>query len=199
MDSSPQFARDYLVAECDYVNLESVYSLNPGSTLSSLVWSTRVLPIQVLGRKATSTAHKYRALLRMLHLETGSVDLAKSRTCSFLNDMGVESKLAILPDLDGDRELTRRAFPNTLPLHDLDHALHHVMEELRDCWDSAMFDLFEKQLNTLAKYFSKADARWWFQISFSFHSHLRGELIPNLTWAYFLNGLVSGEKPPNRL
>lgn len=154
-DSSPQFARDYLIAECDYVNLESVYSLNPGSTLSSLVWSTRVLPVQVLGRKATTTAHKYRALLRMLHLETGSVELAKIRTCSFLNDMGVESKLSILPDIDADP--SRRAFPNTLPLHDLDHAFHHVMEELRECWEPTLFDLFEKQLNALAKYFSKAD------------------------------------------
>ena len=137
------------------MNLESVYSLDAATTLASLTWSTRVLPVQVLGRKATTTAHKYRALLRMLHLETGSIEMAKVRTCSFLNDMGVESKLAILPDIDDS--LTRRAFPNTLPLHDLDHALHHVMEELRDCWDGAMFDLFEKQLNTLAKYFSKAD------------------------------------------
>ncbi len=154
-DSSPQFSRDYLVVECDYVNLESVYSLKPATVLESLCWCTRVLPVQVLGRKATSTAYKFRALLRSLHLETGNVPLSKARTVSFLNDMGVESKLAILPDIDHDDH--RRAFPHTLPLHDVDHALHHVMEELRDCWKSDMFELFEKQLNTLAKYFSKAD------------------------------------------
>ena len=98
------------------MNLESVYSLNPGSTLSSLAWSTRVLPIQVLGRKATRSAHKY-------NFETDSVELAKIRTCSFLNDMGAESKLSILPDIDTDP--SRRTFP---------HAFHHVMEELRECW-----------------------------------------------------------------
>ena len=151
----PQFSRDYLVTEVDYVSLENVYSLTPASVLQSLSWKTRVLPVQVLGRKATSTAFKFRALLRSIHLETGNVDLAKFRTCSFLNDMGVESKLALLPDIDSDPN--RRAFPRTLPLHDVDHALHHVMEELRECWKTEMFALFDKQLNTLAKYFSKAD------------------------------------------
>jgi hypothetical protein len=31
------------------------------------------------------------------------------------------------------------------------------MEELKECWDNQMFDLFERQLNTLAKYFSMSD------------------------------------------
>ena len=154
-DSSPQFSRDYLVTECDYICLEHVYSLKPSEVLESLNWSTRVLPVQVLGRKATSTPYKFRALLRSLHLETGNINLSKTRTCSFLNDMGVESKLALLPDIDSDH--SNRAFPHTLPLHDVDHALHHVMEEVRECWNHEMFELFDKQLNTLAKYFSKAD------------------------------------------
>ena len=154
-DSSPQFSRDYLVTELDYVCLDDVYSLRPANTLQKLTWTTRILPVQVLGRKATSTAFKFRALLRSIHLETGNVNLSQARTFSFLNDMGVESKLALLPDIDSGE--SRRAFPNTLPLHDVDHALHHVMEELRECWNPLMFDLFEKQLNTLAKYFSKAD------------------------------------------
>ena len=159
-DSSPQFSRDYLVIECDYVDLESVYSLDPSTVLEKLNWKTRVLPVQVLGRKATSTAFKYRALMRSVHLETGNANLAKLRTCSFLNDMGVESRLSLLPDLDDDnREEVplRRAFPNTLPLHDIDHALHHTMEEMKECWEHDLFDLFDRQLNTLAKYFSKSD------------------------------------------
>lgn len=159
-DSSPQFSKDYLIVECDYVRLESVYSLDPGSVLKELTWDTRVLPIQVLGRKATSTAFKYRALLRSVHLETGNTSLAKVRTSSFLNDMGVESKLSLLPNIDGEGDQDgqgRRAFPNTLPLHDIDHSLHHTMEELRECWTGELFDLFDRQLNTLAKYFSKAD------------------------------------------
>ena len=113
------------------MNLESVYSLNPGSTLSSLVWSTSVLPIQVLGRKATRTAHKYRALLRMLHLETGSVELAKIRTCSFLS--AVHQSCRFCADIDTDP--SRRTFSqHASETHDLDHAFHHVMEELRECW-----------------------------------------------------------------
>ena len=42
-------------------------------------------------------------------------------------------------------------------LFQMDHALHHIIEELRTSWNQEMFDLFDKQLNTLAKYFSKAD------------------------------------------
>ena len=159
-DSSPQFSRDYLIVEADYVDLEGVWSLEPGAVLEKLSWKTRVLPVQVLGRKATSTAYKFRALLRSIFLETGKVQLAKQRTISFLNDMGVESKLAVLPDLDNEDNSEspgRRAFPKTLPLHDIDHALHHTMEELKECWDHDMFDLFERQLNTLSKYFSKSD------------------------------------------
>jgi len=158
-DSSPQFSKDYLLVECDYMSLESVYSLDPGSVLQSLSWKTRVLPVQVLGRKATSTPFKYRALLRSINLETGNSHLARLRTASFLNDMGVESKLSIIPDIDDEdpESAGRRAFPNTLPLHDIDHSLHHTMEELKECWDNQMFDLFERQLNTLAKYFSKSD------------------------------------------
>ena len=63
------------MTEVDYVSLENVYSLTPASVLQSLSWKTRVLPVQVLGRKATSTAFKFRALLRSIHLETGNVDL----------------------------------------------------------------------------------------------------------------------------
>lgn len=76
-DSSPQFSKDYLVAERDYISLESVYSLTPEQTLSALTWSSRVLPIQVLGRKATSVPFKFKALMRMLHLETGNIQAAR--------------------------------------------------------------------------------------------------------------------------
>lgn len=149
-----------MIAECDVVDLQSVYSVNPQETLQRLTWTTRILPVQVLGRKATSTAYKYRSVERMLHLETGDAQLARLRTATFLGDMGTESKLPMMPDLSGvasDENLRTRAFPNTLPIHDVDHALHHIIEELRTSWNQEMFDLFDKQLNTLAKYFSKAD------------------------------------------
>ena len=100
IDSSPQFSRDYLVSEVDHVDLSKVFSAQWHSTFRDIVISTRLMPIQVLGRRATNTAFKYRALLRMLHLETGDIDLAKSRTRSFLNDMGVESKLSLVTEQD---------------------------------------------------------------------------------------------------
>ena len=179
-DSSPQFSRDYLIIECDFVDLDDVYPLNPETVLQQLTFKTRVLPIQVLGRKATSTAYKFRAVMRSLHLEIGDTALARSRAVSFLNDMGVESKLAVLPDMDGeDNHDTpgRRAFPNTLPLHDIDHSLHHTMEELKECWIPELFDLFDKQLNTLAKYFSKSDNLERFRKHFIFdNDKIEGDL-----------------------
>lgn len=93
---------------------------------------------------------------------------------------GVESKLAVLPDMDGeDNHDTpgRRAFPNTLPLHDIDHSLHHTMEELKECWIPELFDLFDKQLNTLAKYFSKSDNLERFRKHFIFdNDKIEGDL-----------------------
>ena len=100
-DSSPQFSQDYLIIECDFVDLEDVYPLNPETVLQQLTFNTRVLPFQVLGRKATSTAYKFRAVMRSLRLETGNTALARSRPVSFLDDMGVESELAAVPDMDG--------------------------------------------------------------------------------------------------
>ena len=95
----------------------------------------------------------------MLHLETGDTELAKRRTRSFLNDMGVESKHSLVPEQDIANSvggLDRRAFEDTLPLHDLDHGMHHVMQELVDCWPE-LGKVFDKQLNAFSKYFSKRD------------------------------------------
>ena len=130
------------------------------SALSDIVIRTRLLPIQVLGRRATNAAFKYQSLMRMLHLETGNPDLARNRTRSFLNDMGTESKLSLVPDFQrasSTNALDKRAFPMTLPLHDLDHGLHHVMEQLKECWHDELGVVFDKQLNALSKYFSKRD------------------------------------------
>lgn len=141
------------------MDLSKVFSAQWHSTFRDIVISTRLMPIQVLGRRATNTAFKYRALLRMLHLETGDIDLAKSRTRSFLNDMGVESKLSLVTEQDCVNPvngLDRRAFSDTLPLHDLDHGMHHVMQELVDCWPE-LGQVFDRQLNAFSKYFSKRD------------------------------------------
>ena len=126
--------------------------------MDDLIITTRLLPLQVLGRRATNTSYKYRSLLRMLHLETGDVDIVKSRTRTFLGDMGVESKLPIVPELDVTADTTgARAFPLSLPFHDMDHAMHHVMEEITSSWPNDIGVTFDKQLRALSKFFSKRD------------------------------------------
>jgi hypothetical protein len=155
VDSSPQFNKDYLVSEVDVVDLGSCFSARSKDALRNIKFTTRIMPLQILGRKATNTVYKYRALLRALSLEVGKPDLIKSRTYSILHDMGVESKLAMVPDFD--ETSSNRAFKHALPLHDLDHGLHIVMQELDDCWCSDLYKTFQRQLNALAKYFSKSD------------------------------------------
>lgn len=156
VDSSPQFNRDYLVSEADVIDLTNLYSAQWPTAFSNLQIHTRLLPIQVLGRRATNTSYKYRALLRALHLETGDVNIIKERARSFLHDMGTESRLAMVPELDASSDGQLRAFRYTLPFHDLDHGMHHVMQELVGCWPEAG-ELFDKQLRALSKYFAKKD------------------------------------------
>ena len=155
VDSSPQFSRDYLVSEVDVVGLDHAYSCKADSALQDVKFATRIMPLQILGRRATNTAYKYHALLRALKLEVGNVGLIKARTFSMLHDMGVESKLAMVPDESGSQ--SERAFEHALTLHDLDHGLHNVMLELNDCWDTDFFNMWDRQLNTMAKHFSKSD------------------------------------------
>ena len=143
------------MAEADVIDISRVFSAKWRTAREDIGIFTRLLPIQVLGRRATNAAFKYRSLLRMLHLEVGDVEIAKQRTRSFLNDMGTESKLALVPEIDVV-DLDRRAFNHALPLHDLDHGMHHVMQELLDCWPE-LGAVFDRQLNALSKYFSKRD------------------------------------------
>ncbi|CAE7661592.1 unnamed protein product [Symbiodinium necroappetens] len=155
VDSSPQFNRDYLVSEVDVVSLDKTFSSELDTAMQDVGFATRIMPLQILGRRATNTAYKYRALLRALRLEVGSEDLIKARTFSMLHDMGVESKLAMVPGFSSDCD--DRWFDKALPLHDLDHGLHNVMLELNECWEVDFYNAWERQLNTMAKHFSKAD------------------------------------------
>ena len=158
IDSSPQFSRDYLVGEADVVRLNDVYPADVNA-MAKVSIQCRLLPIQVLGRRSTSTAFKYRSLLRMLDLESGAVDTVKQQTRSFLCDMGVEAKLSLVPEIDSHNAgETRRAFRLAMPFHDLDHGVHHVMQELLDgCWDPSMTALFDRQVRAFSKYFGKRD------------------------------------------
>ena len=99
---------------------------------------------------------KAKATLRMLALETSSVEIAREAVRSLLTDMGVESSLWTLPSFDG----AGKCFPNCLPLGDLDHMLHHVMMDGENSFaaDNELWTVFDKQVNGLAKFFSKKDA-----------------------------------------
>ena len=96
---------------------------------------------------------KAKATLRMLALETSSVEIAREAVRSLLTDMGVESSLWILPSFDG----AGKCFPNCLPLGDLDHMLHHVMMDGENSFaaDNELWTVFDKQVNGLAKFSAK--------------------------------------------
>ena len=128
----------------------------------------RLLPLQVMGKKATTTAYKARSALRMLSLESADVRTARLAVRSLLSDMGVESGLWSLPDLDSEDNLENRGrcFPFSIPLADFDHLLHHVMEEVEGGFSTAakeLWDNFDAQVSALAKVFSKRDHvdSWW--------------------------------------
>ena len=115
-----------------------------------------------MGKQATNTAYKARSALRMLSLEADDVQTARFAVRSLLSDMGVESGLWSLPDLDasGGLEERGRCFPFSIPLADFDHLLHHVMEEVEGGFSTAakeLWDSFDAQLSALSKVFSKRD------------------------------------------
>ena len=122
------------------------------------------MPLQVLGKQATSTAYKAKSCLRMLALEADDVEFARCSVRSLLSDMGVESGLWQLPTLTRDPAedfaTQTRCFEHAAPLADGDHMLHHCMTELElgfSAIDKEMWACFDSQLNGLAKVFSKRD------------------------------------------
>lgn len=101
-------------------------------------------------------AFKSKATLRMLALEAPSVNVARTAVRSLLTDMGVESALWTLPSFTDEG----KTFPRCMPLGDLDHMMHHVMSDGEAAFASNndMWTVFERQINGLAKFFSKKDA-----------------------------------------
>ena len=128
IDSSPQYGRDYLVAELDLVYTKDVDSWQCLASNNKLV--TRLLPGQTLGARSTTLAHKTRKLLHMLSLESERLTGTLSRCCSILTDWGVESGLWKVPanalaSLQNEFNYDT-LFGLALFLPDGDHALHHV-------------------------------------------------------------------------
>ena len=138
-----------------------VSSFTGAFRLQDVECCTRLCPLQVLGKQATSTSYKARAALRMLALEADDVNVARSRVYSLLSDMGVESGLWTLPSLcpDDRDHAESRCFPNSIPLGDFDHSLHHVMLASQENFkkDNALWAKFDQQLHAISKFFSKGD------------------------------------------
>lgn len=117
----------------------------------------RLMPMQVLGKQATTTTFKAKAALRMLALES-EVDDARLRVRSLLSDMGVESGLWSLPNIVGGFS-SERCFPFSMPLGDIDHMVHHVMLDGEEGFalDCDLWASFNNQIKAISKFFSKKD------------------------------------------
>lgn len=122
-----------------------------------MVVQPRLLPMQVLGKQATSTTFKAKATLRMLALES-SVDITRLRVFSILSDMGVESGLWCLPNIV-DGSTSEKCFPRSMPLGDIDHMVHHVMLDAEEAYSTScnLWPSFNHQIKALGKFFSKKD------------------------------------------
>lgn len=91
----------------------------------------RLMPITLLGSRAQGAAHKIRRLLHVLGLE-GDVNQMVERCISDMSDYGPESKswtaplvegVAVASNLDASKFTL---FPNSMPIPDHDHCLHHA-------------------------------------------------------------------------
>jgi hypothetical protein len=134
LDSSPQFGRDYLLAECDIVFILDALDL---MSLALAVFC-RLLVAQCVGARASNAAVKASKLLHMLALESEKLMVSVLRVHSVLCDFGTECAIWTAPsfkeggqaDDDDSQEMQYRAietlFPNSLPIPDHDHCLHHA-------------------------------------------------------------------------
>lgn len=72
--------------------------------------NTRLLPLQLLGERATATEHKVYRLNMALTAETGDSETALLRTYSLAFDMGVESKMFTAPSSSSAAAAIRQQF-----------------------------------------------------------------------------------------
>lgn len=175
-DASPQFGKEYFVVELDRVDLTNVNDTTLLTSMKTEVES-RLLPLQLLGQKASKTEHKVARLHLALSADCQNADTCLNRAYSCAFDMGVESKIFVspacsvneasiltvqtLPIKDGDAldsekgddcpEAVGRLCPRALPIGDSDHSLHHCLQELKSCF--AHWNVFYSLLNALTKYF----------------------------------------------
>ena len=130
LDSSPQFGRDYLMAEMDIIYDAQ---LSQWSDVPAHLY-TRQLVGQQIGSRAGNAATKTRKLLHMLALESAQLRGTLSRCYSVLFDCGTESAIWRSPaELLAELKIEHHyesLFGMALPIPDHDHSLHHAT--LRD-------------------------------------------------------------------
>lgn len=130
IDASPQYGREYLVAELDFIPLQG---LTTATTLLELARKNqvRLLQLRLLGSRAMSTPHKMAELLEMLRMESADLACTLCRVYTLLSDMGAEAGLWSVPnapegDTDDTHATTTNMFCRSLAISDMDHALHHA-------------------------------------------------------------------------
>eukprot|EP00438_Fugacium_kawagutii_P006152 Skav228585 [mRNA] locus=scaffold1470:151563:152987:+ [translate_table: standard] len=122
-------------------------------SLSNIKIEIRLLPLQIMGKLAANTAYKTKACCRMLDLECHG-GVAQDRMRSLTTDFGVESGLWAVPCFDKPEE---KQFPHILPIADLDHGIHHCMNETASAYEPEPWTIYQKQLSGIAKLFSRRD------------------------------------------
>ena len=105
-DSSPQGGRDWFVVEYDWCAMKDVGSSADAGRAdhathllrsSKMKIDKRILPLSILGQRASSAVHKAQHVLRVLGMESESLPFTISRTYSLLTDFGAESSMFNLP------------------------------------------------------------------------------------------------------
>ena len=153
VDSSPQFAKNYLVAEADRISFANDGAFVRLQTMNDIRIEIRLLPLQVLGKQATNTAYKTKSCCRMLDLESRD-GILQDRLRSITTDFGVESGLWLVPNFERPEE---KVFPHVLPIADLDHGIHHCMNETALAYDGESWVMYQRQLAAISKLFGKRE------------------------------------------
>ena len=130
-DASPQGGRDYFVVETDVFSLSPEQPFNPAANhpISKALAEgrvqvrTRLLPLQILGCRASSSVHKAKALITSLRLESADLEVSLSRTATLMFDFGAEAGIWSMPSQGLPDQ---RLFNRSLPIADADHGLHHA-------------------------------------------------------------------------
>lgn len=119
-DSSPQGGRDFFLSEYDVLHMEGQLSQQHVKWLfyrNQLRISKRILPVCILGQRASTTVHKAQQLLHALSLESESLSFSVQRTFSLLTDFGAEGGMINMPGSFLDKGMNAGA--NVPPIEDI--------------------------------------------------------------------------------